>query len=77
MEAKIVKVTDKGQISLPVTIRESIGIERGDELLMIKSGRTILIEKLKKSDFRNLLKHSEKVAEKLWSNEEDEIWNNV
>ncbi|MEK6861324.1 MAG: AbrB/MazE/SpoVT family DNA-binding domain-containing protein, partial [Nanoarchaeota archaeon] len=71
METKIVKVTDKGQISLPISIRESAGIVKGDELLMIKSGRTILLEKLKTSDFRDLLKHSEKVAEKLWGNKEN------
>ncbi len=77
MEAKIVKVTDKGQISLPVSIRESAGINRGDELVMIKSGRVILMEKLKKSAFSDLLKHSEKVAERLWSNKEDDIWDSV
>jgi len=62
METKIVKVTDKGQISIPISIRESADIKKGDELLMIESGRTILIEKVRKSDFRDLLKHSEKVA---------------
>ena len=77
MEAKIVKVTDKGQISLSVNMRESIGIKKGDELLIIKSGGIILLEKLKASDFRDLLKHSEKVAEKLWGNKEDDLWDNV
>ena len=77
METKIVKVTDKGQISIPVSIRESTGIKMGDELIIVKSGRTILIEKIKKSDFRGLLKHSEKVAEKLWGNKEDDIWDTV
>ena len=33
--------------------------------------------KVKKSDFRDLLKHSEKVAEKLWSNKADDIWDSV
>lgn len=31
---------------------------------------------IKEDDFKDLLKHSEKVAKKLWDNEEDEIWNN-
>lgn len=77
METKIVKVSDKGQIALPIGIRESAGIKKGDELLLIKKGRTILIEKIKESDFRDLLKRSEKVAEKLWSNKEDDIWDTV
>ena len=77
METKIVKVTDKGQISIPIDIRSSVGISVGDELFVIKNGSTILIKKVKKSDFRDLLKHSEKVANKLWDNKEDEIWNTV
>ena len=77
MEAKIIKVTGKGQISIPVSIREQTGIKKGDELLIVKSGRSILIEKIKESDFRDLLKHSEKVAERLWNNKEDDIWDTV
>ena len=77
METRIVKVTDKGQISLPISIRESAGIKKGDELILIKKGKTILLEKLNESFFKDLLKHSEKVAEKLWSNKEDEIWDKV
>ncbi|HLD16020.1 MAG TPA: AbrB/MazE/SpoVT family DNA-binding domain-containing protein [Candidatus Nanoarchaeia archaeon] len=77
METKIVKVTEKGQISIPISIRESTGIEKGDELLVIRSGKVILLEKIKKSDFKDLLKHSEKVAEKLWSSKEDDIWDTL
>ena len=77
METKIVKVTDKGQISIPIDIRKSIGISEGDELFVLRSNNSILIKKVKKSDFRDLLKHSEKVAKKLWDNKEDEIWNTV
>jgi len=37
METKIIKVTDKGQISLPVGMRESLKIRRGDELFITKN----------------------------------------
>ena len=77
MEAKIIKVTDKGQISLPVRIRNSMDIEQGDELLVIQDNDSIIIKKIKENDFSDLLKHSEKVAKKLWDNKEDEVWNNV
>ena len=77
METKIIKVTDKVQISLPVSIRESMKIEQGDELIITKSENAIIIKKLRKEDFSDLLKHSEKVAKKLWDNKEDEVWNNV
>ncbi len=77
METKIVKVTDKGQISIPVDFRSSVGISTGDELLVVMNGGTILIKKVMESDFGDLLKHSEKVANKLWNNKEDEIWDAV
>jgi AbrB family looped-hinge helix DNA binding protein len=77
METSIVKVTDKGQISIPVDIRKSACINVGDELLIMRDNGTILIKKLRKSDFKDLLKHSEKVANKLWDNKEDEAWNSV
>ncbi len=77
METKIIKVTDKGQISLPVGIREFLRIKQGDELLITNSSDTIVIKKVKKEDFSDLLKHSESVARKLWDNKEDEVWDNV
>ncbi|MBS3081022.1 AbrB/MazE/SpoVT family DNA-binding domain-containing protein [Candidatus Pacearchaeota archaeon] len=77
METKIIKVTDKGQISLPVGIRDSLKIKQGDELLITKNNDTIIIKKLKKEDFSYLLKHSEKVANRLWDNKEDEVWDYV
>ena len=77
MDVKIIKVTDKGQISLPVGIRESLKIRQGDELLITRTNDSIVIRKIKRDDFSDLLKHSEKVAKKLWDNEEDEVWNDV
>jgi len=77
MDIKIIKVTDKGQISLPVGIRESLKIKQGDELIITMSKDSLIIKKIKKDDFSDLLKHSEKVAKKLWNNKEDEVWNNV
>ena len=77
METKIIKVTDKGQISLPVGLRESLNIKQGDELLITKTNDTVILKKVKSSDFKGLLKHSEKVAQKLWSSKEDDIWDSV
>ena len=77
METKIIKVTDKGQISLPIGIRDSLKIKQGDELIIAKNEDAIVIKKVKKKDFSYLLKHSEKVAKKLWGNKEDEVWDNV
>lgn len=76
METSIVKVTDKGQISIPVDIRKSACINVGDELLIMRDNGTILIKKMKKDDFKDLLKLSEISLKKFWDNKEDEIWDN-
>ena len=76
METKIIKVTDKGQISIPTEIRNSIGISAGDELIVIRDGETLCLKKIKKDDFKDLLKLKEKSLKEIWDNQEDEIWNN-
>jgi len=77
METKIVKVTNKGQISIPISIRKSANISEGDELFIVRNDNTILMERINKSDFKDLLKNSEKIAKKLWDNKGDEIWNSI
>lgn len=83
MKIKSIKVSDKGQIAIPQEIREEIGISKGDELIIVQEGDKIMIKKSSavgkslRNEFRDLLKHSEKVAKKLWGNKSDEIWNSV
>ena len=77
MESKIVKITDKGQISIPHSFREIIGLDKGDNLLMIQAGNSIIMEKITENRFKDMLKHSENVAKKLWSKKEDDVWDKV
>ena len=77
MDEKIIKVTDKGQISIPSVVREALSIYSGDSLLMSRTEDAIIFKKIQDDDFSDLLKHSEIVAKKLWDNKEDEIWNDI
>lgn len=80
MILKTIKVTGKGQISIPVEIRELAGIETGDELLIMQEDNRIMLEKpgdLFKKEFSDMVKHSEKVAKKLWENKKDEVWDKL
>ncbi|MEK6907482.1 MAG: AbrB/MazE/SpoVT family DNA-binding domain-containing protein [Nanoarchaeota archaeon] len=78
---KTIKVSDKGQIALPVDVRESANINIGDSLILIQKGKRIMIEKTEmieskvKDDFKDLLKLSELSLKDLWDNEYDKIWN--
>lgn len=80
MIVKTVKVSDKGQISIPLDVREETGIETGDELILVQENTKILLEptqkvrKKVKEDFSDLLKLSEKSLVNLWDNDADKIW---
>lgn len=80
---KTIKVSEKGQIAIPSDIRKELGIKRGEELLLVKQGDKILIEKSSRfskrfaGEFNFMLKHAEKVAKKLWENKEDEVWDKL
>ncbi len=77
MDEKIIKVSDKGQISIPSVVRESLQIYAGDSLLLTKAKDAIVLKKVEKDDFSDLLKLSEQSLKKIWDNKEDEVWNNV
>lgn len=81
MALTTVTVSNKGQIAIPVSIREEMGIDEGDTLVMFQIDDKILIEKEKdvektmKDDLRDILKLSEESLKEVWDNREDEIWN--
>ena len=78
---KTIRVSDKGQIAIPQPMRETLGIERGDELVVIQIDNKILLEKSQKmeqkikDDFKDILKFSEKSLKEVWDNKSDDIWN--
>ncbi len=80
MVVRCVKVSEKGQIAIPLDIRTAAGIFQGEELIMIEEEGKILIEKSKdvskklKDDFKDILKYSENSLKEVWDNSEDDIW---
>lgn len=77
---KTIKVSKKGQIAIPSDIRKDMGISEGDELLLVKKGKRIMLEKASElseeleDEFDDLLTLSESSLRKIWDNREDEIW---
>ena len=77
---KTIKVSDKGQISIPNSIRQKLGIKRGDDLVLFEIKGKILIEKPQrvsekmKDSFKDILHFSEQSLKEVWDNQEDEIW---
>ena len=80
MEIKTVRVSEKGQIAIPTSMRENVGIEQGDDLILVETKGKILIEKADrvsksmKDDFEDILKYNEDSLKEVWNNKEDDIW---
>jgi len=78
---KTVRVSNKGQIAIPQSLRENLGIVKGDDLTLFQIKGKILIEKAQKTeekikdDFKDILKFSENSLKEVWDNQEDKIWN--
>ncbi len=73
-EVKTVKISDKGQISIPKGIREEMNLKEGETLVMISDGEKIVLEKpekfvkLRKSEGENTMLMSEHALKKDWDN---------
>lgn len=80
LKFRSIKVSAKGQITLPTDIQKEIGIRKGDEILLIRKGGKIILEKPErvakkfKDEFMDVQSLSERSLRKLWMNEGDEIW---
>ena len=78
---KKVKVSDKGQISIPMDVQREIGIKKGDELILIRKGRKIILEKservieLLEDEFADIESITEASLGRIWSKREEDIWN--
>lgn len=78
-----IKVSSRGQIVIPERIREELGIEEGEKLVLIKDEKRVILEK--ENDFLQSLRDreerkswlalGEKAFSKMWDNKKDErIW---
>lgn len=77
---KKVKVTDKGQISLPIEIQRETGIKKGDELVLIRKGERIVLEKAQRitealeDEFADIPEISEISLRRMWLRKKEDVW---
>ncbi len=78
-----IKVSSRGQIVIPERVREELGIEEGEKLVLIKDQNRVILEK--ENDFLQSLRDreerkswialGEKAFSKIWDNKKDErVW---
>ena len=81
LKFRSIKVSAKGQITLPSDIQKEIGIKKGDEIILVRKGEQIILEKSEriakslKNEFADIKSLSEQSLRKLWLNKDEEIWN--
>ncbi len=80
---KTLRVSPKGQISIPKEVRDTLGIKAGEDLVMFVGDKSILLERTKdlidslddKIGAWECMLASEEVLKRDWDNEYDERWN--
>ena len=81
MIVRTVRLTSKGQLSLPVDTLRALKIGEGSELLLVQEGDRILLLKAEQvgrrevEDLGGWSTLSAAAFSKVWDNEADEIWN--
>lgn len=74
MNTQVLTVSSKGQIVLPVSMRELLSIETGDKLVAYASGDTIILKSLKLPDaaeFEAALDNAKEWADSVGYREND------
>lgn len=83
MHIKTLKLSDKGQISIPKEIRNDMHLKKGDKLLLMTKGEKLILQKadfllkkleVDKESIGNMML-SEESLKKDWDNKYDERWN--
>lgn len=74
MNAQVLTVSSKGQISLPVAIRKMLSIDAGDKLVAYTSGDVIMLKTLKlpsAEEFESSMNEAQKWAASVGYEESD------
>ena len=75
-----IRVSSKGQITLPKRMRDEQHIGEGDTLVVVADKKKIMItkpERPESDDEKAYMTMASKSMKSLWDNPEDDIWNSV
>ena len=69
----LARITAKGQITIPIEIRKSLGVKEGDKVVFIKSENGIMLANSNKVAWDNIQKAMEGEAEKAGFQSEEDV----
>lgn len=70
---ELAKVTSKGQITIPIEIREKLGVKTGDKVLFVEEEGKVVIMNASLAALKKAQKAFEGEAEKLGIQNEDDV----
>jgi len=70
---ELAKVTTKGQITIPKTIREALQIKEGSKILFFKKGDEVVIKNAAMISLEKIQKEFEGEAQRLNLNTEEDV----
>lgn len=77
MLVKTATISDKGQISIPISIRNKLNLKRGESLLLVVDKKRIIVQKaediIKTKEDKEYYKMLDKSL-KSWKNNDDKRW---
>ena len=69
----LARITAKGQITIPIEIRKSLGVKEGDKVVFIKKDDGIMLANSNKVAWENIQQAMEGEAIKAGFNSEDDV----
>ncbi|MDR2590105.1 MAG: AbrB/MazE/SpoVT family DNA-binding domain-containing protein [Oscillospiraceae bacterium] len=70
---EVAKITSRGQVTIPLDIRRSLGVSEGDKIVFVEDGGRIFITNAAKVAFANLRSSFVGEAERLYLKNEDDV----
>jgi AbrB family looped-hinge helix DNA binding protein len=78
-QLKTIKVSEKGQITIPTEIQKETGIKKGDNLFIFIKNNNIMLKRIDETlskmndDFKDMEHYTEESLKEVWQNE-PEVW---
>lgn len=79
MEAEITKIGERGQVVIPQSFRENMGIHKGEKFMVLERGDMIILKRFRtptKEDIDRMLAKTQGHAKKHQLTEKD-MWNAI
>ncbi len=69
MQVELTKISEKGQVVIPASLRDEMGIKRSDKFMIFGEGNTLILKKIETAPLSESLSELTKPLQKIISEE--------